>query len=98
MGSIFHFIIGFLLEFLKMLVGSAVICAIVGFFYVPALYVLVPLFLLVAVIEAFKGGMARSSGYQVAKKHRKHLRRMKKAFNEDELFEFDSAWRQMSGR
>lgn len=86
-----------------MLLGSAIICAIVGFFFVPALYVLVPICLIATVVEAFKGGVERAGDYLYDKKQRKqrrkgqkHIKKLKKAFSEDELYEFDNAWKQMS--
>lgn len=85
-----------------MLIGSAIICAIVGFFFFPALYVLVPLFLIGTVVEAYKEGIERASDYlddrRIIKNNRKankQLKKLKRIFNEDELYEFDSAWKQM---
>jgi hypothetical protein len=96
LGRILFFLWGFILSFLKMLLGSTIICAIVGFFFFPALYVLVPLCLIATVVEAFKGGVERAGDYLYDKKQRKHIKKLKKAFSEDELYEFDNAWKQMS--
>lgn len=103
MGRIFFFLVGFVLAFLQMLLGAAVICGIVGFFFLPALYVLVPLCLISILIESFKGGMKRANNYAYGKevsikdgKVRKQIYKLKGVFKEDELYEFDKAWKQMS--
>lgn len=96
MGRIFFFLIGFILSFLKMLLGSVVICGIVGYFFPTALYVLIPLFLITIIVESFKDGIQRSREYGLDRKERKYINRLRKAFKEDEMYEFDQAWRQMS--
>ncbi|MEA3321186.1 MAG: hypothetical protein U9Q88_14350 [Bacillota bacterium] len=92
MGKIIFFLWGGLITFLKMLLGSAIVCGIVGFFFFPALYVLVPLCLLASVVEAYKGGLERAGEHQ----SKINLKKLKKAFKEDELYEFDRAWKQAS--
>lgn len=103
MGRILFFLLGFILSTLKMLLGSAVICAIVGFIFLPALYVLIPLCIISIIIEGFKGGINRAGDYLSDKKHRKqqkkdhkHIKRLKRIFKEEELYEFDKAWQQTS--
>lgn len=94
MGEFIFFIWGGILSFLKMLLGSAIICGIVGFFFFPALYVLVPLCILASAVEAFKGGKERAGEHQ----SKNNLKKLKKVFKEDELYEFDRAWKQASRR
>lgn len=103
MGRIFFFLVGFVWTFLKMLIGAVVINAIVGFFFMPALYVLVPISIISIVVEAFKGGTERASEFAYGKqlkkqsrKSQKQINKLKGIFKDDELFEFDKAWKQMS--
>lgn len=93
MGRIFFFLEGFFSELVSMLLGSLVICVIVGFFFFPALYVLIPICLIIILIEAFKNGVESFNDYTVETNQKKHLKKLKRAFNEHELFEFDKAWK-----
>ncbi|MEM5687298.1 hypothetical protein AAHB49_16365 [Bacillus cereus] len=54
MGRLLGFLWGFILSFFKLLFGSILLCVIVGFFFMPALYVLVPLSAIAIVVESFK--------------------------------------------
>lgn len=88
------------MEFFKMLIGSAVICGAVGYFYFKALYVLVPLFLITAIIESSKKGIETSRVYAqegfIKKENRRkkrELKKLRKEFKEEELYEFDRSWR-----
>ncbi|MCU5379730.1 hypothetical protein OCA08_21590 [Bacillus cereus] len=101
MGRLLGFLWGFILSFFKLLFGSILLCVIVGFFFMPALYVLVPLSAIAIVVESFKEGVERAKGYQFDEKQpgqdvQKHMRQLQRAFKEDELYEFDKAWKQMS--
>ncbi len=87
----FGFFIGFFLEFFKMAFGSAIILGIVGYFYFKALYVLVPLFVLVALIEGAKKGVEVSQVH--AERHR--IRQLRKEFKTEELYEFDKSWQSL---
>lgn len=89
MSKLLGFFIGFGVEFLKMLIGSLIISGIIGYFYFKALYVIVPLFLLVALVEGTKNGVQVSRVYV----ERSRLKKLKKEFKSEELYEFDKSWR-----
>lgn len=89
MNKLLGFFVGFAIEFFKILVGSLIISGIIGYFYFKALYVIVPLFLLVALVEGTKNGIQVSQVYV----ERSRLKKLRKEFRSEELYEFDKSWR-----
>lgn len=96
MGKLLLFLKGFFSEMGKMLLGSIVIAAIVGYFYFSALYYVVPLLVLVTLIESVKSGINSSKVYIPSPRQGRSIKKLKRTFNNHELFEFDKAWKNIN--
>lgn len=101
MGNIFHFIIGFIGGIIGGFIGVFILSLIVGFIFPPALFVVIPLGLIVILKSGWENGVERVEGHQYAKKIRRNKKaeekrkiKLRNEFDQHELFEFDRAWKE----
>lgn len=81
--------------------GLIVISIIVGLLFRPALFVIIPLGLIGIASSAWENGVDRMEEHQYSKKVRRNAKaeekrkvKLRKEFDEHELFEFDRAWKE----
>lgn len=103
MGSVFHFIIGFIGGVISTTIGLIIISLIIGFIFPPALVVIIPIGLFVIIKAGWDSAIERVESHQYTKKVKrnnkaeaKRKEKLRKEFDEHELFEFDRAWRETS--
>ncbi|MGN7385435.1 hypothetical protein [Sporosarcina sp. SAFN-015] len=105
--SIVYFIIGFVKQLFFGGLGLGLVSLILGFLFPPALFVVVPLGVIGLLISCFTEGKEMASDYLAAKQANKYRKRnikaaerkkkkLRKVFDEHELFEFDRALREVN--